>query len=80
MRNSEFNTQFVRGFISAFVLLAGVALLSKLTVWFRRHPQPEDFIEFLTTPVLSILHIFTGLIWLLVLFVLLNALAWLQGP
>jgi hypothetical protein len=80
MRNAEFNSEFVRGFISAFVLLAGVALLSQVIVWFRRHPQPVGFIEFFTTPVLSIFHIFTGLIWLLVLFVLLNALAWLQGP
>lgn len=80
MRGNKVNSQFAVGFISAFLLLAGVALLSQAAAWFRMNPQPEAFFEFLNTPLFSILDIFTGLFGLLVLFMLVTAPAWAPRP
>jgi hypothetical protein len=80
MKNINLNSQFVAGFISAFLLLAGVALLSQAAAWFRMNPQPRAFFDFLNTPLFSILDLFTGLFGLLVLFVLITAPAWAPRP
>lgn len=80
MRGGKVNSQFAVGFISAFLLLAGVALLSQAAAWFRMNPQPEAFLEFLNTPLFSILDIFTALFGLLVLFVVITAPASAPRP
>jgi hypothetical protein len=80
MNSVKVNSQFAVGFVSAFLLLAGFALLSQAVAWFQMNPQPHAFIEFLNTPLFSILDIFTGLIGLLLLFVLITAPAWAPRP
>jgi len=80
MRNVKVNSQFAVGFISAFLLLAGVVLLTQAAAWFRMNPQPQAFFEFLNTPLFSILDIFTALAGLLVLFVVITAPAWAPRP
>lgn len=80
MRNVKVNSQFAVGFISAFLLLSGVVLLSQAAAWFQMNPQPQAFFEFLNTPLFSILDLFTGLIGILVLFVLVTAPAWAPRP
>jgi hypothetical protein len=80
MNSVKVNSQFAVGFVSAFLLLAGFALLSQAVAWFQMNPQPQAFIEFLNTPLFSILDIFTGLIGLLLLFVLITAPAWAPRP
>lgn len=80
MNTVKVNTQFAVGFISAFLLLAGFALLSQAVAWFQMNPQPQAFIEFLNTPLFSILDIFTALVGLLVLFVVITAPAWAPRP
>jgi fumarate reductase subunit C len=77
MRNIKIKSQFTAGFISAFLLLLSIAIISKATAWFRNNSQPQAFFEFLNTPVLSILDIFTGLVMLLIVFVVATAPAWL---
>jgi hypothetical protein len=39
MRNAKVNSQFAVGFISAFLLLAGVVLLSQAAAWFQMNPE-----------------------------------------
>jgi len=80
MNTVKVNSQFAVGFISAFLLLAGFALLSQAVAWFQMNPQPQAFIEFLNTPLFSILDIFTALVGLLVLFVVITAPAWAPRP
>ena len=80
MRNVKVNSQFAVGFISAWLLLAGVALLSQAAAWFQMNSQPQAFFELLNTPLFSILDLFTGLIGILVLFVLVTAPAWAPRP
>lgn len=80
MNTVKVNSQFAVGFISAFLLLAGFALLSQAVAWFHMNPQPQAFIEFLNTPLFSILDIFTALVGLLVLFVVITAPAWAPRP
>lgn len=80
MNTVKINSQFAVGFISAFLLLAGFALLSQAVAWFQINPQPQAFIEFLNTPLFSILDIFTALVGLLVLFVVITAPAWAPRP
>jgi len=67
MKNVKLNSQYAAGFISAVLLLAGIGLLSQAVAWFTANPQPEAFIEFLNTPLFSILDIFSVLIVLLLL-------------
>jgi len=71
------NGQFILGFLSAFVLLAGVSLLLQTAAWFHKNQQPQAFVEFLNTPLLSILDIFTALIVILLLLVLVSAPAYM---
>ncbi len=78
MRNTRVTSQFVIGFVSAFLLLAGIALLSQAVAWFNINPQPQAFLEFLNTPLFSLLDIFTVLIGLLLLGVVVTAPVW--GP
>jgi hypothetical protein len=80
MNTVKVNSQFAVGFISAFLLLAGFALLSQAVAWFQMNPQPQAFIEFLNTPLFSILDIFTALVGLLVLFIVITAPAWAPRP
>jgi len=78
MRNLSANGQYAAGFASAVLLLAGVALLSQAVTWFTANPQPQAFIEFLNTPMFSILDVFTAIFGLLVLAVLVTVPYW--GP
>lgn len=78
LRGKGTNSQFVGGFVSALLLLAGIALLSQAAAWFKENPQPEAFIEFLNTPMFSIMDVFVTLFGLLILGVILTVPVW--GP
>jgi len=78
MRNLSANGQYTAGFASAVLLLVGVSLLSQAVAWFTANPQPQAFIEFLNTPLFSILDVFTAIFGLLVLAVLVTVPYW--GP
>jgi len=71
MKNID--SQFVAGFISAFLLLAITVLLSRAAIWSKMNPQPQAFLEFMNTPLFSILDIITGLVMLGVLFIVVIA-------
>jgi len=71
MKNID--SQFVAGFISAFLLLTVAAVLSQAAAWFRMSPQPQAFLEFMNTPIFSLLDIITGLVMLGVLFIVVIA-------
>ena len=78
LKNTDTNNQFAVGFISALLLLAGLALIAQAVQWFTANPQPQAFIEFLNTPLFSILDVFTAIFGLLVLAVLVTVPYW--GP
>lgn len=78
MRNVSVNSQYAAGFVSAVLLLAGVALIAQAVQWFTAKPQPQAFIDFLNAPLFSILDVFTALLGLLVLAVLVTVPYW--GP
>lgn len=80
MRATDTDSQFVAGFISAFLIFTSAAFLSQVVVWFRFNPQPQALLDFLNTPLFSILDLFTAFVGLLLLFVLIAALRWAPRP
>jgi hypothetical protein len=81
MRVGNLDSQFVVGFFSAFLLLAGLALLSDAAAWLSTDPQPlRSFFEFVFAPRFSILDVVSGLVAVQVLFVVVTAPRWLPRP
>lgn len=71
---------FAGGFLSALLLLAGLALIAQTVQWVTRQPQPEAFVELMNTPMFSPLDLITGTLLLLVLGVLITVPAWAPRP
>lgn len=76
MRATNTHSQFAAGFISAFLLLTSAVLLSQAAAWLRINPQPQTLLDFLNTPLFSILDLFSAFVGLLLLFVLITAPRW----
>jgi len=80
MRGTNTDSQFVAGFVSAFLLLTVFTGLLQAAAWLRTNPYPQALFEFLNRPLFSILDLFTAFVVLLILFVVLTAPALLPRP
>lgn len=80
MRGASINGQYKAGFISAVLLFAAGAVLSQAVAWVMAKPQPQAFIDFLTTPLFSILDVLSAITTLLMLALVVTAPIWAPRP
>jgi hypothetical protein len=78
MRVGNLDSQLVVGFFSAFLLLASAAVLYQAVAWLSMNPVAS--VEFFFAPRFSILDVVSGLVAVLVLFVVVAAPRWLPRP
>jgi hypothetical protein len=79
MRGSySVDSQFIPGIVTGLLLVAGVAGLDRAVSWLSTQPQPQALVEFLLLPRFSLWDVLSGILMLVVLYLLVYVAAY--GP